>query len=417
MFICGLQYADQTPTPTRFIRNCEEVGLFQDLQNVNPFEETFRKAVEAAKTGAGPLHEELKAISHEQRDDFAVHMQVLLEENENPIMSDEALFFFASTAENLNADDSKSQRERQELDQLLHPTSTTGDDNCTTEIVTSSILEKTKVVINSNNIKVVGIENNAKVVRQEADTSQHQVAAHGKAKQIINGDLGNKQGESNVNAETTSVVSPGSSTVQLLLRMPDGKLLQLQALPVEQLSSSETNTVESLPQPSQNTAVVLTAQQLPGAVAESNLNKPSARSSVAPVKHPSGISMAKMKLKQTLTSTKRILPETSDPSAKLPITKTLPANGKNEPQHISKLARNAIAKQSSSSSSSSNSEDPGEKRQKFLARNREKRKTWIQELERRAEDMQRTNHNLQSEVAALRSEVASLKTLLLAHKD
>jgi len=55
--------ADQTPTPTRFIRNCEEVGLFQDLQNVNPFEETFRKAVEAAKTGVGPLHE-VKLVVH-----------------------------------------------------------------------------------------------------------------------------------------------------------------------------------------------------------------------------------------------------------------------------------------------------------------------------------------------------------------
>lgn len=43
--------ADQTPTPTRFIRNCEEVGLFQDLQNVNPFEETFRKAIEDSKAG------------------------------------------------------------------------------------------------------------------------------------------------------------------------------------------------------------------------------------------------------------------------------------------------------------------------------------------------------------------------------
>ncbi|XP_045469630.1 uncharacterized protein LOC123677139 isoform X2 [Harmonia axyridis] len=37
---------DQTPTPTSFFRNCEEVGLFQDLQNVNPFEETFKKAIE-----------------------------------------------------------------------------------------------------------------------------------------------------------------------------------------------------------------------------------------------------------------------------------------------------------------------------------------------------------------------------------
>lgn len=55
--------ADQTPTPTRFIRNCEEVGLFQDLQNVNPFEETFRKAVEAVKTGVGPLHEVLLLLN------------------------------------------------------------------------------------------------------------------------------------------------------------------------------------------------------------------------------------------------------------------------------------------------------------------------------------------------------------------
>lgn len=44
--------ADQTPTPTRFFKNCEEVGLFQDLQNVvNPFEETFRRAVEEGNTG------------------------------------------------------------------------------------------------------------------------------------------------------------------------------------------------------------------------------------------------------------------------------------------------------------------------------------------------------------------------------
>ena len=46
---------DQTPTPTRFIRNCEEVGLFQDLQNVNPFEETFRKAIENSTVGASHI--------------------------------------------------------------------------------------------------------------------------------------------------------------------------------------------------------------------------------------------------------------------------------------------------------------------------------------------------------------------------
>ncbi len=32
---------DQTPTPTRFLRNCEETGLFQELGN--PFEQVLTK--------------------------------------------------------------------------------------------------------------------------------------------------------------------------------------------------------------------------------------------------------------------------------------------------------------------------------------------------------------------------------------
>ena len=35
--------SDQTPTPTRFLRNCEEIGLFNELKS-NPFEEAFKKA-------------------------------------------------------------------------------------------------------------------------------------------------------------------------------------------------------------------------------------------------------------------------------------------------------------------------------------------------------------------------------------
>lgn len=33
---------DQTPTPTRFLRNCEEAGLFQELEN--PFDQDFQEA-------------------------------------------------------------------------------------------------------------------------------------------------------------------------------------------------------------------------------------------------------------------------------------------------------------------------------------------------------------------------------------
>uniref|UniRef100_A0A673FYF2 Cyclic AMP-dependent transcription factor ATF-2-like n=1 Tax=Sinocyclocheilus rhinocerous TaxID=307959 RepID=A0A673FYF2_9TELE len=70
------------------------------------------------------------------------------------------------------------------------------------------------------------------------------------------------------------------------------------------------------------------------------------------------------------------------------------------------------------------SEDPDEKRQKFLERNRaaasrcrQKRKVWVQNLEKKAEDLSSMNGQLQNEVTLLRSEVAQLKQLLLAHKE
>lgn len=40
---CHLGFTDQTPTPTRFLRQCEEVGLFQEI-SLNPFDEQFRRA-------------------------------------------------------------------------------------------------------------------------------------------------------------------------------------------------------------------------------------------------------------------------------------------------------------------------------------------------------------------------------------
>uniref|UniRef100_A0A182LYR8 C2H2-type domain-containing protein n=1 Tax=Anopheles culicifacies TaxID=139723 RepID=A0A182LYR8_9DIPT len=52
----GVIFADQTPTPTRLIGKCEEVGLFEDLQKVNPFEETFRRAVESGASNGSSLN-------------------------------------------------------------------------------------------------------------------------------------------------------------------------------------------------------------------------------------------------------------------------------------------------------------------------------------------------------------------------
>ncbi|KAM9524803.1 cyclic AMP-dependent transcription factor ATF-7-like isoform 7-T11 [Salvelinus alpinus] len=68
--------------------------------------------------------------------------------------------------------------------------------------------------------------------------------------------------------------------------------------------------------------------------------------------------------------------------------------------------------------------DPDERRQRFLERNRaaasrcrQKRKVWVGSLERKAEDLATMNVSLTNEVGLLRNEVTQLKQLLLAHKD
>jgi len=38
---------DQTPTPTKFLKSCDELGLFQEFTR-NPFDEEFRKSAESS---------------------------------------------------------------------------------------------------------------------------------------------------------------------------------------------------------------------------------------------------------------------------------------------------------------------------------------------------------------------------------
>ena len=53
--------ADQTPTPTRFLRSCEESGLFQELEEANPFDQDFNKTV----NGAGSVKNQSKSAASE----------------------------------------------------------------------------------------------------------------------------------------------------------------------------------------------------------------------------------------------------------------------------------------------------------------------------------------------------------------
>ena len=43
-FTCCIYFPDQTPTPTKFLKYGEEIGLFHELTK-SPFDEAFRKAI------------------------------------------------------------------------------------------------------------------------------------------------------------------------------------------------------------------------------------------------------------------------------------------------------------------------------------------------------------------------------------
>lgn len=73
------QLADQTPTPTtRLIRNCEEFGLFDDLKHVNPFEETFRQAIDGKSKSSNILLTTQKSLELVKcNDEETLHTPIL----------------------------------------------------------------------------------------------------------------------------------------------------------------------------------------------------------------------------------------------------------------------------------------------------------------------------------------------------
>ncbi|XP_057329038.1 cyclic AMP-dependent transcription factor ATF-2 [Microplitis mediator] len=205
--------ADQTPTPTRFIRNCEEVGLFQDLQNVNPFEETFRRAVEGK---IGSLSESEIVINDDTL--HTPHVFPHIEDNR----SNKIVLHRADTdTENEETLESKSKDELKS--------------NCESlEVVTCKEIKKTSETI----------------VIQEADTS------------II------QQSPSPLPSSTS--LSINGEEVQFLLKTQDGKLMQLSATSV--IDSSTPVTVQSQ-QTKPQTILIKTAIPLKSNEGEKSIKK------------------------------------------------------------------------------------------------------------------------------------------------
>lgn len=350
--------ADQTPTPTRFLKNCEEVGLFNEL--TSPFEHDFKKIAE----------EDIKK------------MPLDLSPLAIPIVR------------NKTGEPSAVEKTHQDSP-LPHPESTTSDDK---EVSLQQIAHPTSTIVRPASLQVPSVllsSSDANVVIQQALPSPT---------------------SSTVITQVPSAnrpIVPISGSFPVLLQLPNG-----QTMPVA-IPATIANTSVHMPTTIPLVTVVPNVPGIPGP------------SSPQPVQ-----SEAKMRLKAALTqqqhlqvtngetatgqssSTVRTQPEEAClQSLQQPATSTTetPASPAQPPQHTQSTGGRRRRGMS---------DDPDEKRRKFLERNRaaatrcrQKRKVWVQSLEKKAEDMSSVNGQLQNEVTQLRNEVAQLKQLLLAHKD
>ncbi|KAG7466852.1 hypothetical protein MATL_G00146830 [Megalops atlanticus] len=355
--------ADQTPTPTRFLKNCEEVGLFNEL--ASPFEHDFKKATE----------EDIKKLPLDLSPLATPIIRSKIEEPPAVV----------------------SHRDSP----LPHPESTTSDDK---EVSLQPASQPASTIIRPASLQVPN------VLLASTDTSV-----------VIQQALPSPTSSSVITQVPSSnrTIVPVSGTFPVLLQLPNG-----QTMPVA-IPASIANPSVHIPTTIPLVRPVTVVPNVPGIPGPS---------SPQPVQ-----SEAKMRLKAALTQQHPQVPngESGDGQSSA-VTNTPPPAPPEEPrpQSLQQPATSTTETPASPAPPAQHtptaggrrrramSEDPDEKRRKFLERNRaaasrcrQKRKVWVQSLEKKAEDLSSMNGQLQNEVTLLRNEVAQLKQLLLAHKD
>ncbi|KAK6310094.1 hypothetical protein J4Q44_G00199750 [Coregonus suidteri] len=371
--------ADQTPTPTRFLKNCEEVGLFNEL--TSPFEHDFKKAAE----------DDLKK------------MPLDLSPLATPMII-------------RNKIEDHSTAEAHQGSTLPHPESTTSDDK---EVSLQPTSMPTSTIVHPASLQVPNVllaTSDASVVIQQALPSPT-------SSSVI----------TQVPSSNRPIV-PVSGTFPVLFQLPNGQTMPV-AIPATIASSVHIPTAIPLVRP---VTVVPNVPGIPGPPSpqaiqsEAKLKRKAVLSQQLPQ-----VTNGDAGDVQSSAVTHTVAPALAPPPAPSPSPGPPPAPPEEPcPQTLQQPAISTTETSASKAPPAQHtpstggrrrratSEDPDEKRRKFLERNRaaasrcrQKRKVWVSSLEKKAEDLNSMNGQLQNEVTLLRNEVAQLKQLLLAHKD
>nr|XP_057910364.1 cyclic AMP-dependent transcription factor ATF-7b isoform X1 [Doryrhamphus excisus]XP_057910365.1 cyclic AMP-dependent transcription factor ATF-7b isoform X1 [Doryrhamphus excisus] len=346
--------ADQTPTPTRFLKNCEEVGLFNEL--ANSFEQDFCKAQDEehrTKTLAAALQSQGASLQTQS---------VAKDEDDDPLEVDSSPPDSPDSSSSMS-DDSKDSRET-----LTKPSSAP----------TPTIVRPGSLPLHLTNDSLHPTLPSPTSVITQAPPSNRQLS------------------------------SPTSS-YPLVRHLANGQ------------------TVPLLPSPIQLTSVISLARPGNSVPNIPGIPGPPAGGASSGSSSPSGYhlqSETKMRLKAALSHHDG----GAGGAGSFPAVPQRQEHGQQPSQNSDAPSpaqpQVSPAQPTGGRRRRASEMDPDERRQRFLERNRaaasrcrQKRKLWVNSLEKKAEDLASMNVSLTNEVTVLRKEVAQLKQLLLAHKD
>ncbi|XP_005101282.1 cyclic AMP-dependent transcription factor ATF-7 [Aplysia californica] len=453
-------FLDQTPTPTKFLKNYEEISLFQELSK-NPFDDAYKKALDSDVVAAplpGPQTGELNTPTL--------------------ILTDTLKASSVVAPSPLTLGD-KLRGSEPPKPSPLAKSSTSG----------TAILDlsgKTVMAAHAPPVTAQDVKRNlaARLARSQATTPDREenqqahlsgstVPASAAGLQMKTMTLGQQPSEHS-SSQLLGLSSPASALTTAL--GPDLELTQVKEEPAEFIEAAAAAAISSEQQRQQHqqcTMQVLlqlpTGETVPVSI-PATINKLQYLGDQSEVKHPVQQQTANIHPAPSKAGA------ASSQSTTMAVKQRLKAQLRNQVSPTSKMADHALTPTNSafvpasaaasipshsaggqqviltnsspvmmvdspgsevnlsdSSDYSIDSKrqkmspengDSEERRRKFLERNRaaaarcrQKRKHWISNLEKKADELSSTNARLQNEVKLLRGEVAQLKTLLLAHKD
>ncbi|XP_078662266.1 cyclic AMP-dependent transcription factor ATF-7-like isoform X4 [Branchiostoma floridae x Branchiostoma belcheri] len=375
---------DQTPTPTRFLKNCEEVGLFQELSGASPFEQDFKKASE-------------QSTSQDSGDQSEPAETAPLPAADTRVPAPAApVAHVAPVSMETSAAPTQPEPAR------VNPPPQVA----ATNVVTSP----SATMATPELVPTIGIAGTVSTVITQAPA--------GMARQM----------------------NTFQGSLPVLLHLPNGTTMPV-AVPVPaSIANPSVQVPSAIPAPqSSPTGSTIQQQQQPHAVqppqSEAKLRLKAALAGSSMPGNMSVMSQAVdviMSQQQQQQQQQHAGPQDlsqhrmamdESPPMSMSMSPSPPTSPGCSPPY-SGQGMDTPPPATTGRRRRGQEKDPELRRQRFLERNRaaaarcrQKRKLWVQSLEKKAEDLTATNLQLQSEVSLLRNEVAQLKQLLLAHKD